>query len=416
MHSILLIAKREFTERVRSKVFRITTILVPLGFLLMVGGIALLSKKVTGLNQIAIASNSAALASTMEDQLKNGEHPPASVEVVAPATEADRARLIAELGANKVDGVLWLTQAPGETQPTAAYYTRSSSDVLAQARLESALGRATVREQLVQKGMSVDEAKSLVKPIDISILQVKKGEVVKTDATRSYFGIYALVMVLYVAVLFYGTDVARSVTEEKGTRIIEVLLSSAPADSLMMGKLLGVGGAALTQVALWVLLTLGFAGSGLAAQVGMHGLSSLGINVTELIFFLVFFLLGFFFYSSLSAALGSTANSAQEVQQFAFIIIAPLVIAVFMMSYVMSNPSAPLSVVMSLIPPFTPIIMYLRICSQMPPVWQLALSIALMVASIWGMVWLAARIYRIGILMYGKRPNIPEILRWLRYS
>ncbi|ACO31709.1 MULTISPECIES: ABC transporter permease [Acidobacterium] len=416
MHSILLIAKREYIERVRSKVFRITTILVPLGLLVMIGAIALLSKKATGLNHIVIASNSPALAATMQDQLKNGEHPPASIQVVAPATEADRARLTAEISSNQVDGVLWLTLPSGATKPTATYYTRSSSDVLAEARLESALGRAAVREQLVQKGMAANEARDLVKPIDISMLQVKHGVAVKTDATRSYFGIYALVMVLYVSVLFYGTDVARSVTEEKGTRIIEVLLSSAPADSLMMGKLLGVGAAALTQVAIWVFLTIAVSGSGLAAQIGMHGLSSLGINATELIFFLVFFLLGFFFYSALSAALGSTANSSQEVQQFAFIIIAPLVIAVFMMSYVITNPNAPLSVVMSLIPPFTPIIMYLRICSQMPPVWQLALSIALMLASIWAMVWLAARIYRIGILMYGKRPNIPEILRWLRYS
>jgi ABC-2 type transport system permease protein len=416
MHSILLIAKREYVERVRSKVFRITTILVPLGLLVMIGAIALISKKAIGLNHIVIASNSPALAATMEDQLKNGEHPPASIQVVAPATEADRARLTAEISSNQVDGVLWLTLPPGAALPSATYYTRSSSDVLAEARLESALGRAAVREQLVQKGMSADEAKSLVKPIDISMLQVKHGQAVKTDATRSYFGIYALVMVLYVSVLFYGTDVARSVTEEKGTRIIEVLLSSAPADSLMMGKLLGVGAAALTQVAIWVFLTIAVSGSGLAAQIGMHGLSSLGINATELVFFLVFFLLGFFFYSALSAALGSTANSSQEVQQFAFIIIAPLVIAVFMMSYVITNPTAPLSVVMSLIPPFTPIIMYLRICSQMPPLWQLALSIAMMLASIWIMVWLAARIYRIGILMYGKRPNIPEILRWLRYS
>jgi ABC-2 type transport system permease protein len=416
MHSILLIAKREYVERVRSKVFRITTILVPLGLLVMIGAMALIAKKATGLNHLVIASNSASLAATMEDQLKNGEHPPALIQVVAPATEADRARLTAEVDGNQVDGVLWLTMLPGGRQPQATYYTRSSSDVLAEARLESALGRAAVREQLVQKGMPADEARSLVKPINISMLQVKHGEAVKTDATRSYFGIYALVMVLYAVVLFYGTDVARSVTEEKGTRIIEVLLSTTPPDSLMMGKLLGVGGAALTQVSIWVLLTIAISGSGLAAQIGMHGLSSLGINATELVFFLVFFLLGFFFYSALSAALGSTANSSQEVQQFAFFIVAPLVIAVFMMSYVMTNPNAPLSVVMSLIPPFTPIIMYLRICSQMPPVWQLALSIALMLGSIWGMVWLAARIYRIGILMYGKRPNIPEILRWLRYS
>jgi ABC-2 type transport system permease protein len=109
-------------------------------------------------------------------------------------------------------------------------------------------------------------------------------------------------------------------------------------------------------------------------------------------------------------------SGEQEVQQFSFILISPLVVSVFMMVYVMQNPSSTISVVMSLLPPFTPIIMYMRICAQMPPYWQIFLSIALLAGSVLGMVWLAARIYRVGVLMYGKRATLPEMIRWLRYS
>jgi ABC-2 type transport system permease protein len=136
----------------------------------------------------------------------------------------------------------------------------------------------------------------------------------------------------------------------------------------------------------------------------------------ELLYFPIFFLGGFYLYSALAAALGSSVSAEQEVQQFSFILISPLVISVVMLMYVMQNPSSTLSVVMSLLPPFTPIIMYMRICAQMPPLWQVWLSVALLLASVLGMVWLAARIYRVGVLMYGKRATLPEMIRWLRYS
>jgi ABC-2 type transport system permease protein len=416
MHSILLIAKREYLERVRSKVFRITTVLVPVLVALLAFGGNLIAKKSESLNHLAIASNSPQLANTMKDQLASGEQPPASVEVVAPATDADRTRLAAQLDAGSIDGYLWLTETPGQPLPKALYYTRNSGDFFAQERLEDSLSSAVIREQLLSRGLDPADAKQLVQPIKITTLQEAHGTATTTDAQRNFKGIYLLVFVLYAAVIFYGTDIARSVTEEKSSRIFEVLLSTARADSLMMGKLLGVGGAAITQVAVWIAITVLLAGSQLAARAGVDGIGSLGINGVEIAFFAIFFTLGFFFYAALSAALGSTSNSSQEVQQFAFFIISPLVISVFLMSYVMSHPNTPTSVILSLIPPFTPIIMYLRICAQTPPVWQLALSIVLLIASIWAIVWVAARIYRIGILMYGKRPTLPEMMRWLKYS
>ncbi|MGC8549331.1 MAG: ABC transporter permease [Acidobacteriaceae bacterium] len=416
MHSILLIAKREFVERVRSRVFRVTTVLVPLGIVAVLLAGHVISKKTGGLNHIAIASDNASLANITKAQLEASQHAPQTVEIISPATPAARAQLTRQLNAGKLDGFLWITQDPNQPQPKATYYTRNSSDFFSQALLKSSLSIATVRQQLISRGLSPAEAASIVKPVPITTLQLKAGRAVKTDSERNFSGIYALVFVLYGVVIFYGTDAARSVTEEKSSRIFEILLSVTPADNLLMGKLLGVGAAAMLQVAIWVGLTLVASGTEIAAQIGLHGLSSLGITLPELIFFVVFFILGFFFYSSLSSALGATANSPQEVQQFTFFIISPLVVSVLMMAYVMTNPNSITSIILSLIPPFTPIIMYLRICAQTPPWWQIGLSIALLLGAIWGMIWIAARIYRIGILMYGKRPNLPEILRWLRYS
>jgi ABC-2 type transport system permease protein len=177
-----------------------------------------------------------------------------------------------------------------------------------------------------------------------------------------------------------------------------------------------VGATGLTQMGIWAALVAGYAGSALAATQGIHGLGSLGITKLELAFFAIFFLGGFYLYSAMAAALGSSVSGEQEVQQFSFILISPLVVSVVMMMYVMQNPSSPTSVILSLLPPFTPIIMYMRICAQTPPAWQLALSVVLLLGSVLGMVWLAARVYRVGVLMYGKRATLPEIIRWLRYS
>jgi len=172
----------------------------------------------------------------------------------------------------------------------------------------------------------------------------------------------------------------------------------------------------LTQMAIWAALVVFYAGSQFAAAQGIHGLASLGITKAELAFFGIFFLGGFYLYSALAAALGSAVSAEQEVQQFSFILISPLVVSVFLLGYVLGNPNSTGAVVLSLIPPFTPIIMYMRICAQMPPLWQVWLSIALLAGSVWAMVWLAARIYRVGVLMYGKRATLPEMIRWLRYS
>jgi ABC-2 type transport system permease protein len=416
LRQTLLIAKREYLERVKSKVFRITTLLVPIGMagLALLGGLS--GKKLEGVQSLAIVSDRADLAGQVKMALEEGEFPPASIQVFAPATDADRQKADEEVGSRQIAGYLRLEKNPDESQPEATWVSGSSINIVGKAQMESAVRSALIRQQLLARGVKPGQLSDIMKPVKLKTMQIRNGAAVHSDSERSFLGAYVLILVLYGSVLIYGINIARSVVEEKTSRVFEVLLSTTSADSLMMGKLLGVGAAGLTQMAIWGALAVYFAGTGLAASQGIHGLASLGLTEAELIYFPIYFLGGFFLYSGLAAALGSSVSAEQEVQQFSFILISPLVVSVVLMMYVMGNPNSTASVILSLIPPFTPIIMYMRICSQMPPAWQVALSIILLFGSVWGMVWLAARIYRIGVLMYGKRATLPEMLRWLRYS
>jgi ABC-2 type transport system permease protein len=256
----------------------------------------------------------------------------------------------------------------------------------------------------------------LLKDVDLKTQQVKNGTAVAADASKGFWGAYIMAFMLYFAVVFYGVNVAQSVVAEKTSRVFEVMLASAKPESLMLGKLLGVGAVGLTQMAIWIVFILILSTSSLWMTFGLGGLAAYGVTPLQLIFFVLYFILGFFLYSALSAGLGATVSQESEVQQFSMIIVLPQVIGLALIVYILSNPGAWPVVLLSLFPPCTPIVMCLRMAAMAVPPWQLALSLVLMVLSIYGMMWVASRIYRVGILMYGKRPTLPEILRWLKYS
>jgi ABC-2 type transport system permease protein len=182
----------------------------------------------------------------------------------------------------------------------------------------------------------------------------------------------------------------------------------------MAGKILGVGAVGLTQVAIWIVLGLATATPGLL--MARSRLSGINLGPGALLAFAAFFVLGYLLYSALYAALGAMVNSEQEAQHWQFFVVLPLIVPVMMMAYVIRQPNSPLSVGMSLVPFFAPILMYLRVVVQTPPWWQVVLSITLLILTLWGAVALCSRIYRVGILMYGKRPTLPEIVKWVRFA
>jgi ABC-2 type transport system permease protein len=416
MHEVWLIARREYLERVRSRAFLMMTILFPLMISLLIGGSLFASKLGSGAKKIAIASNDGVLAREVAAEMQ----PPSSTakppEVIAPATDAERAVLNRRVENKTLDGYLWLEKKAGASAPAATFVSRSSGDLFSLGAIESAVNHGVEREQLIQHGVSSAEINAMTRHLEIETVQLRQGQLVPSNSLKSFFGAYAMMFLIYFTVVFYGMNVARSVVEEKTSRIFEVLLSTVKPQSLMAGKLLGVGAAGLTQLAIWFVLISAVVGASAARSIGPQGLAAYGIHPQQLFFLAAYFLLGFFFYSAIAAAVGASVSSEQEIQQFSMVIVAPLTVGMILITYITSNPTALPVVLLSLFPPCAPIVMFLRMSSQMPPAWQIALSMVLMLVFIWGAIWVASRIYRVGILMYGKRATLPEILRWMRYS
>jgi ABC-2 type transport system permease protein len=419
MHEVWLIARREYLERVRSRAFLMMTILFPLMIGLLIGGSVFAGKLGSGVKEIAIASNNAVLARAVAAEMQKGESDSAKArvpEVVTPASEAERAELNRRVRDKTLDAYLWLEQKAGNAAPEATFISRSAGDLFSLGGIEGAVNRGLQREQLIQHGATSAEIEATTHHADIQTMQIREGRLVPSNSLKSFFGAYAMMFLIYFTVVFYGMNVARSVVEEKTSRIFEVLLSTVRPQSLMAGKLLGVGAAGLTQLAIWFVLISAVVGTSAGESIGPQGLAAYGIHPQQLFFLAAYFLLGFFFYSAIAAAVGASVSSEQEIQQFSMVIVAPLTVGMILITYITSNPTALPVVLLSLFPPCAPIVMFLRMSSQMPPAWQIALSMVLMLVFIWGAIWVASRIYRVGILMYGKRATLPEILRWMRYS
>jgi ABC-2 type transport system permease protein len=412
MHNVWLIAKREYLERIRTKAFVISTILIPL---LMGGGIVgsiLAGSKVKSTSHITIVSQDQQLATDLQAELQNGKDSRMTVDVISPGNSATRATLDSMLADKQIDGYLWITPATSsDERPSFAFTPRSAGDIGTKETITSALRTVLMRERLGHQGMVASDVDALMQPVKVDTTQAGKN----ADTVSSFVAVYVLFFLMYMVILLYGMNVARSIIEEKTSRVFEVLLSTIKPEEMMAGKVIGVGAVGLTQVAVWLATAVILTSTSLIASMA-GGNIHVSLNASQVIFFVVYFLLGYLLYSSIAAALGAMVNSEQELQQLNMILVMPLAACMFALSIVIPNPDGALARVISLIPFCSPLIMYLRISLGHPSAKEIALSIALMIATIYAILWVASRIYRVGILMYGKKPNLPEILRWLKYS
>ncbi len=422
MRNTFIIIKREYLERVRTRSFILSTILLPAFMItMMVLPSKLATLKSVGLHRVAVVCANPDFAHTVKSQLEAPRNPADklnasakyTVEVFTDLSDTTRNQLRARVDGAQLDGYLWLDDAALETRKI-NYMARETSDFIEIATLQSALRTALLRQELVQHGVSGDAADRLARAVDLQAVTIKGGKEKRATGPLQFLSVLVLVMLLYMSLLLYGVAVLRSVLEEKNSRVVEVVLSSATAQQLMAGKVLGVGAVGITQIGIWALLAGLASVPGVFAARGM--ISQLNLPVASIPAFAVFFLLGYILYSALFAALGAMVNSEQEAQQWQFFIMLPIIIPILMMMFVVRQPNAPLSVWMSMVPFFAPILMYIRISVQTPPWWQIAVCIALIVATVWGVMALCSRIYRVGILMYGKRPTLPEIVKWVRYA
>jgi ABC-2 type transport system permease protein len=412
MHNIWLVAKREYLERIRAKSFLIMTVLIPV----LMGGLvyaAALANGRSGSNlHIAVVTQDPKLGADLKSELESTTHVDSDrdntrqgitkVDVISPPASDTRDLLDNRLRDRKLDGYIWVTPSPTpHTRPTFEWVSKSKADILTPSLLGQGIRTALTREGLGNLGMPASDVDTLLKPVDL----------VSDDKDAAFASVYALFFLMYFVILFYGMNVARSIIEEKTSRVFEVLLATIRPEEMMAGKVLGVGAVGLTQIGIWIIAGL------LVAKLGLLSAGvSFSITPVQVVFFILFFLLGYILYSSVAAALGAMTSSEQELQQMNMFLMLPLIACSLVILRVVRDADGPVAQAFSFFPFCTPLIMYVRIAVHQPPAWQIALSIIGLILTILAVLWFASRIYRVGILMYGKKPNLPEILRWLKYS
>ncbi len=417
MHNVWLIARREYLERVRTKAFLVMTVLIPL---LMGGGIlgtALVGRTAHSESHITIVSGGSGagdlqLATDLRNELEHGKNSKMVVDVISPPVADTRATLDGELANKQLDGYLWVTPASTAGQrPHFVWTPRSRADIMTQGTIKGALGTVLTREGLEHRGMGVADVNALMAPVTLDSSQAGKND----SSEGAFFSAYILFFLMYFVIMLYGMNVARSIIEEKTSRVFEVLLATIRPEEMMAGKVIGVGSVGLTQVAIWLVVAVLLTATPLVGMLtGTH--VSVSLTASQVVYFVVYFLLGYLLYSSIAAALGAMTNSEQELQQLNMFLVMPLALCMFGLGFVVTNPDGMVPRVMSLIPFFTPLMMYMRIAIKMPAAWEIAFSIVATLLTIWAILWVASRIYRVGVLMYGKKPSLPEVMRWLKYS
>jgi ABC-2 type transport system permease protein len=432
MRNVWIIAHREYTERVRTRGFMITTVMIPLIMAGFIVGSVFLGSKTSHDIHIAVVSSDTQLVLDLQSELQAQQQKGSSSAEKAADPAAARAKekqprilvdamdaapdtkaiLDQEIDSGDLDGYLWITpaSAPGG-RPTFAYTPRSSSERSVKNILAAALEKVLLREQLSHRGIVAADADTMMQPVEIAAPKAIPHE----DHESAEISISVLFFVMYLVIMLYGMNVARSIIEEKTSRIFEVMLATIRPEAMMAGKILGVGAVGLTQVGIWIAAASLIAASPLAIHLGGD---SVRISLTgpQVIFFFIYFMLGYLFYSSIAAALGAMTSSEQELQQLNMFLVLPLLFCFIMLGTLLTAPDSTIARVLALVPPFTPLLMYFRVSLGHPAAWEVVLSIVLTSASICGIIWITSRIYRVGVLMYGKRPSLPEILHWLKYS
>jgi ABC-2 type transport system permease protein len=410
LHNIWLIARREYLERIRTKAFLIATIMIPalmggLGF-----GSAWIGSHTKSSAHIAVLSSDPVFARDLKQELETGRGSAMTVDL-APDTPAVRSRLDQQLkdGKSRLAGYLRVLPPPTPAaRPKFIYKPRSASDISTNSALRESAKAVLTRERLSGQGMAAADIEGLMAPVEIDTSA-------SGDTTVAFFAAYILFFLMYMVIMLYGMNTARSIIEEKSSRIFEVMLATIQPDEMLAGKILGVGSVGLTQVGVWMIaaVTIGTVFSGtIPGSVAGHSILSAG----QIAFFVAYFLFGFLLYSSVAAALGAMTNSEQELQQLNMFLVLPLAFSMLMLFSIIKDPDSTLSRIVSLIPFCSPLLMNFRVSIGNPQPWEEILSFVLMSLTILAILWFASRIYRVGILMYGKKPNLPEILRWLKYS
>jgi len=424
MNRMFAVFKREYLQAVRKKMFIVMTLLLPLGMAALITLPALLAGRGLSGKKIAVVDGTGALRAEIERPADlvgatllyvDGRGQSDLKAFAKPSL--DRMRLAKPGDDNRIDGVVLVpATALRDSKVTLRYYSRSSTDVIGQTAVSMQLNRALQRQRLLGRGVTAAEADVVLHQADVDAVQLAPdGRELKGGRANFLLG-FVFAALLVIPVLLYGVDILRGIVAEKSDRVVEVLLSSIDARELLTGKILGVAAVGLTQVGVWAIL--GLVAAGYFGAVA----SAAGVDVAQFIrpitflFFAVFFLLAYMTWVCMYAIGGAVSNSDKEAQQLVAPLMLVLMVPWFLMVPIITNPDSRLTIFLSLFPIFSPITMFVRTLVSNPPAWQIAASMVISAVTIVGLFAATAKIFRLGILSYGKRPTIPELLRWLKVA
>jgi ABC-2 type transport system permease protein len=417
----LIIIRREFRQRVSSRSFMIGTLLLPLFMAALIviptvvrgGGV----RRIAVVNEAAPAIGERfveALTVARDDTAADNRY---LVERVSGTLAAVRDDLNRRVLAEELHGYVVIPPdvlERGEVQ----YRARSVANMRIVRDLRTAVSRGVQAERLRLAGLQVGEVVWMLRAVDIASARITPEGEEGGGATSTFLLAYIVAFLIYMMTTFYGIDVLRSVLEEKTNRIAEVMVSSVRANHLMAGKVLGVGSAALLQVAIWVALTAIVATQStlITERFGLppNALRVLQIDPGVAVLLVTYFVLGFFLFASIFAAVGAAVNSEQEAQGIQFLVLVPLFIPLILLSAVTGDPRGQVATVLGLIPFTAPIAMPMRLAAGDIPPLEVASSIVLLLLALGAVAWMAGKIYRIGILSTGKKPTMAELVRWVR--
>lgn len=420
-HNVRAVIKREYMTRIRTKAFWIGTALFPL--LIVAMGIipGLLAARARGseapIRVVDQTGDFFPLLQLAVQQNARGDAPPLELEDPRgrPLEQIRRELNDQVESGGSFQGYLIIDEE-AVREGSFVLYGRNPTGMMDAEGLTRGLREAVVRYRLARFGIPDEDVRQAVQRVDIDARKATNDPKRDQSGLGSLLMSVGLVFFIYVSLIVYGMYVLQGVLEEKSSRVVEVIISSVRPFDLMLGKLLGIGAIGLTQISIWLLSAVILTAPQLLAAMSIAEGMIRPPEPHILAFFAVYFILGFFLFATLYAGIGAMFNSMEDAQQVAGIANLLIIGPMLFIGPVLKNPSGTLAEVLSLIPFFAPVLMFLRITLEMPPVWQIAASLGIMVASIAAMTWLVSKIYRVGILMYGKKPTIPEVLRWLRYT
>lgn len=451
MSKLWVVFRQEYLNRVRTRGFVIGTLLLPVFMILiMVLPALLMTMDVEQAGRYLVVDSTGVLfeplTAALSDSNEAGErlfqleevplgamqsesttdpggqvsHPTA--ERTAPAESDPIANLNARVVSDEVAGFFVLGKGllEGDGGSQGAFYAKNVADEERNAHLRRVL-EEVVRERRVERSeLANQDIERIMRPVSLRTYRVREEGTASADEGHTFILAYLFGFLFYFSMFNFGIMTLRTTLEEKTQRSAELMVSTVRPFQLMGGKVLGVAAVALTQMAIWVGASALVIGQGVGIPGGMESalqeIQSAAPSATVVAFFFIYFILGFLLYSGIFVAVGAMVSTETEAQQLQFPATMPILLSFLMMFLAIRAPNGTLTTVLSLIPIFSPILMMVRITVLMPPAWQIALSILLLIVSVIGSMWLAARIFRVGLLMYGKRPNLPELMKWVRYG